>query len=180
MYLREAIEKALSLLNKDSSNKKKLLSSYFSYESNTGGINCPDRNILFFKSTREGVDGEITISMRGMDKERDITLSKVITTENELISLVKEWQKVIYWWQSRLSFYRLESSAEYNITRDFSDLDGRNLKNGTTFSLLAKDLFAKEEGYTLKTSIGTIRLHGQINRLIIENLDLYIDEAGSA
>ncbi|ENM5919879.1 DUF3601 domain-containing protein [Vibrio mimicus] len=180
MYLREAIEKALSLIDKDSSDKPKHLTSYFSYERNTGGINCPDRNIVSFKGSRKGVDGEITISMRGMDQERDITLSKVFTTENELIALVEEWKMVVYWWQSRLSFYRLEIGAEYKIIRDFADLDGRNFKNGATFSLLAKDVFSKEEGYTLKTSAGTIRFHGQINSQILENLDLYINEASNA
>jgi len=177
MYLREAIEKALSVLNTDGANTSKPLTSYFSYERSTGGINCPDRNIVSFQGRGKGEDGEIKISMRGMDQERDTTHRKVFTTENELVSLIEEWKKGIYWWQSRISFYRLEVGSEYKVIRDFTDLDGRDYKKGTNFSLLAKDVFAKEEGYTLKTSAGTIRLQGQHNSQILENLDLFINEA---
>ncbi|WP_375058257.1 hypothetical protein [Zobellella sp. DQSA1] len=39
---------------------------------------------------------------------------------------------------------------------------------------------AKEEGYTLRASAGTIRLQGQLNSQIIDNFDLYINEVGNA
>ncbi len=180
MYLREAIDKTISVLNKDIANPSKPLTSYFSYERSTGGIGCHDRNIVSFQGPGKGKVGEITISMRGMDQERDTNLSKAFSTENELVTIIEEWKKGIYWWQSRISFYRLVVGKEYNVIRGFSDLDGLNYKKGTNFTLLAKDVFAKEEGYTLKTSAGTIRLQGQINCQILENFDLFINEACNA
>lgn len=177
MYLREVIEKSLSLLNEDAVNTSKPLSSYFSYERSVGGINCPDRNVVTFQGLGKGIDGEVTASMRGIEQERDIIIRKVFSTENELASLIYEWKNAVYWWQSRISFHRLEIGRKYQIVRSFTDLDGRSYKNGTNFSLLAKDVFAKEEGYTIKTSAGIIRLQGQRNIEILENLDLFISEA---
>lgn len=180
MYLREAIDKALSVLNKYTDNTSAPFTSYFSYERSAGGINCPDRNIVSFQGLGKEKSGEIIISMRGMDKERDNTLSKVFNTQNELVSIIGEWKKSIYWWQERISFYRLEVGEEYSIIQDFTDFDGCKYKNGTSFSLLSKDVFAKEEGYTLVTSAGTIRFQGQTNSQILDNLDLYIIEASNA
>ena len=180
MYLREAIEKALSILNQGNINNSKPLTSHFSFERNAGGINCPDRTIVLFQGIGKGKDCEISISMRGFNQHRDVTYTKAITLEGELISVIEEWREAVYWWQSRISFYRLEVGREYKITRSFTDLDGQKYKEGTNFMLLSKSVFAKEDGYTLKTNLGVIRLQGQINSEILENLDLYINEGNYA
>ena len=73
-------------------------------------------------------------------------------------------------------FFSLRTNSEYEIILSFQDYDGRNFSSGTKFIITGKNYFAKEEGYTINTSIGSLRLQDEPNATILENLDLYLYE----
>lgn len=173
MYTIEAIEKAKAFLNSENGNPLQNFSSYYSQSTKIGRLESPDRTILKFES---GNEGSIIISMNGIGKNRECILTKTISNEPELILALDQWKTEIQWWATRISFFSLRTNGEYEVISSFQDYDGRNFNNGIKFIVTGKNYFAKEEGYTINTSIGSLRLQGDVNATILENLDLYLHE----
>lgn len=172
MYTREAIEKAKAFLNSENGSSFPNFSSYYSQSTKTGRVESADRTILKFES---GNDGSIIISMNGMCENRESILTKAISNESELLSVLGQWKPEIQWWATRITFFSLRTNSEYEVISSFQDYDGRSFSSGTKFIVIDKNYFAKEEGYTINTSVGSLRLQGEANATILENLDLYLE-----
>lgn len=138
-----------------------------------GFVGVADRWVLTVVEVEPGV---IELAMRDSGEHRAQRLTQVVRSEAELTACLETWRPKFYWWCERLTIYRLQPQKIYRVRRTFTDYYGHVFEAGQELTFVQRNFLPHDGGHTLTFQPSSVYLQEELQREILDHLDVYLEE----